>query len=114
MTIINPVGQSQTDAAASPATGPHLVVVGAVAAVVTVAAIFHQTMADDVLLPAVTGLLFVLAALAALVAWQRPLPPRQFSYWDASGFLIFVGICFAAAIEPEQLVRIVAGSDRAP
>jgi uncharacterized membrane protein YgdD (TMEM256/DUF423 family) len=113
MTILNPSGKFRPRSVDA-VTGPHLVLVGAFAAVVTVAAIFQKTMTDDVLLAAVTGLLFVLAALVALLAWNRPLPPRQFSYWDASGFLLFVGICFAAAIEPDQLVHMVADTNRAP
>ena len=34
----------------------------------------------------------------------------RLSYWDVAGVLIFIGICVAAAIEPEQMVRLVAGT----
>jgi hypothetical protein len=50
----------------------------------------------------------------AMIAWQRPLPARQFSYWDAAGVLTVIGIVIAAAVEPEQMVRLVAGTSRSP
>ena len=51
----------------------------------------------------------------ALVAWRRPRRrgPRL-TYWDVAGALTLIGICVAAAIEPEQMVRLVAGTDRTP
>jgi len=113
MTITNPLGTVRTQST-QPAIGPQLVLTGALAAVLTVAAVFRHTMSDDALLPAVSMLFLILAAAAALIAWQRPLPPRQFSYWDTAGVLTLIGIGIAAAVEPEQMVRLVAGTDRSP
>ena len=80
----------------------------------TVGAVFHQTMSGDALLPGLSTLFFILAAAVALIAWQRPMPARHFSYWDAAGILTVIGIGMAAAVEPEQMVRLVAGADRSP
>jgi hypothetical protein len=71
-------------------------------------------LSDDALLPGLSFGFFILAAAVALIAWQRPLPARQFSYWDAAGVLTAIGIVITAAVEPEQMVRLVAGADRTP
>jgi hypothetical protein len=55
-----------------------------------------------------------MSAAVALTAWRQPMPARQFSYWDAAGVLTALGICVAAAVEPEQMVRLVAGTERSP
>ena len=113
MTITNPLGRVRTQST-EPAIGPQLVLTGALAAVLTVTAVFHHRMPEDALLPGVSMLFLILAAAAALIAWQRPLPARQFSYWDTAGVLTLIGIGIAAAVEPEQMVRLVAGTDRSP
>jgi hypothetical protein len=113
MTITNPLGRLRSQAS-EPAVGPQLVLTGALAAVVTVAAVFHPTMSPEALLPGVSVLFLVVAAGVALIAWQRPVPARQFSYWDAAGILTLVGILVASAVEPDQMVRLVAGTDRSP
>jgi len=59
-------------------------------------------------------LLFVLAAAVALVAWRRPALGPRLTYWDVAGALTLSGLCVAAAVEPEQMVRLVAGTDRSP
>jgi hypothetical protein len=113
MTITNPLGRERTRSG-DPALGPQFVLIGALAAVLTVGAVFHQTMAGDALLPGLSTLFFILAAAVALIAWRRPVPGRDFSYWDAAGILTLIGIGMAAAVEPEQMVRLVAGADRSP
>lgn len=113
MTITNPLGSLRVRSAA-PAIGPQLVLTGALAAILVVTAVFRPTLPDDAILPGVSTLFLILGAGGALIAWYRPLPPRQFSYWDAAGILTLLGICVAAAIEPEQMVRLVAGADRSP
>ena len=67
-----------------------------------------QSPSKDHVLPTVSTLLFVLAAAVALIAWRRPTRGPRLSYWDVAGVLIFIGICVAAAIEPDQMVRLVA------
>ena len=113
MTITNPLGEMRTRSS-EPAIGPQLVLTGALAAVLAVGATFRHTMSDDAVLPAFSFAFFILSAAVALIAWQRPLPPRQFSYWDAAGILTVIGIVIAAAVEPEQMVRLVAGAGRTP
>jgi hypothetical protein len=112
MTITNPLRVLARSG--EPAVGPQLVLIGALAAILTVGAVFHQTMSGDALLPGLSTLFFIMAAVIALIAWQRPMPARHFSYWDAAGILTVIGIGMAAAVEPEQMVRLVAGSDRSP
>jgi hypothetical protein len=112
MTITNPLRVCAR--LGEPAVGPQLVLIGALAAILTVGAVFHQTMSGDALLPGLSTLFFIMAALVALIAWRRPIPARHFSYWDAAGILTVIGIGMAAAVEPEQMVRLVAGADRSP
>src|SRR5262249_25966480 len=100
MTITNPLGGTHTRSTA--ATGPQLLLAGAVAAVLTVGAVFRDSIANDALLPGLSTLFLVLAAGVALIAWRRPSSPHRFSYWDAAGILTFIGICIAALIEPQQ------------
>ena len=113
MTITNPLARVRARST-EPAIGPQLVLTGALAAVAIVAAVSGHAIPDDALAPGISVVFLVLAALVALIAWQRPLPPRQFSYWDAAGVLTFIGICVAATVEPEQMVRLVAGTDPSP
>ena len=113
MTITNPLGRIRTRSG-EPAAGPQLVLAGALAAVLTAGAMFRHTMTDDAVLPAFSLAFFILAAAVAMIAWRRPAPARRFSYWDAAGVLTAIGIVIAAAVEPEQMVRLVAGADRTP
>jgi hypothetical protein len=112
MTITNPLRVRARSG--EPVLGPQLVLICALAAILTVGAAFHQTMSGDALLPGLSTLFFIMAAAVALIAWQRPMPARHFSYWDAAGVLTVIGIGMAAAVEPEQMVRLVAGTDRSP
>jgi hypothetical protein len=66
----------------------------------------------DLVLPAISTLFFGLSCLVALVAWCSRQTSRhsQPSYWDVAGALTLFGICVAAMIEPEQLVRLVEGT----
>jgi len=111
MTITNPIGNLRA-AAARPTTGPVLALAGALAATLATAAVLQPSIAREALVPAAATLLFVFAAAVALIAWLRPVPPRRFTYWDAAGVLTFIGICAAAAVEPEQMVQLVAGAER--
>jgi hypothetical protein len=88
--------------------------VGALIGVLAWAAVFQESLSSHALLSASSLLLFLLAAVIAVIAWRRPVPHHQFSYWDAAGALTLVGLCVAATVEPEQMIRIVAGTDRHP
>jgi hypothetical protein len=92
-------------------SGPQIVFTGALAAAVGTAA---ESLSKDHVLPTVSTLLFVLAAAVALIAWRVPTREPRLSYWDVAGGLTFIGICVAAAIEPDQMVRLVAGTGHSP
>jgi hypothetical protein len=109
MTITNPLGGLRSRPS-EPIPGPLLVLTGAVAAVLAASALWGHDMPPSALVPAVSVVFFVLAAAVALVAWQRPLPRRRFSYWDVAGVLTFIGICMGATVEPDQMVELVAGA----
>lgn len=67
---------------------------------------------NDLLMPAVSTLLFVLAAIFALVAWIRcSTDEYRVTYWDVAGAVALVGTCTAALIEPDQMLRIIAASN---
>ena len=66
-------------------------------------------------MPAVATLLLVLAAGFAVVAWrQRSEFPARVTYTDVAGALTLIGLCAAATIDPDQMVRIVAGDSTQP
>src|SRR5262245_50686767 len=111
MTIINPIGGVRTPPARI-TTGPTIALTGALAAALAFAAVLQPSLSPEALLPATVTLIFLLAAGVALLAWLRPVPRRQFTYWDAAGVLTFIGICAAAAVEPEQMAQLVAGTER--
>jgi hypothetical protein len=68
-----------------------------------------QLLARDLVLSLAATALFLLAFTIALTAWHRR--PRadndRVTYWDVAGALTFIGICVAALIDPEQLVRVI-------
>jgi hypothetical protein len=94
--------------------GPQVTFVAAVAlafAVATASAILlHRVFA----LPVISTLFFVLSGLVAFLAWGRPRPSDQdrLTYWDVAGALTFIGICAAAQVEPDQMVRLVEAAHR--
>jgi hypothetical protein len=112
MSITNPIGTSRSHITRS-TSGPVLALTGALAASLVFAAAMQPWAARETLMPATVTLIFGLAAAISLFAWLRPKPARQFTYWDAAGVLTFIGICAAAAVEPEQMMQLVAGSERA-
>ena len=118
MTVINPLGGNRVGGvptqSATPSISPLLVLTGALAAALAVAAVFRPSLSDDALLPSMSVLFFALSAGVALIAWLRPVPTRHFSFWDVAGILTLVGIGAAAMVEPDQMVRLVAGADRNP
>ena len=109
MTITNPLGGLRSRSSEH-IPGPLLVLTGSVAAVVAASAVWGRDMPPNALVPAVSLLFFVLAVTVALIAWQRPLPRRRFSYWDVAGVLTFIGICMGATVEPDHMVGLVAGT----
>src|SRR5262245_5516043 len=70
----------------------------------------------DVVLPATSTLLFILAAVVALVAAREDpaADETELTHYDIAGILTFIGICAASQIDPDQLVRLVEGANREP
>jgi hypothetical protein len=91
-----------------------IVLTAAVAATLVVAAVLEPSLPREALVPLAAGMLFFLAAAVAALAWLRPLPRKYFDYWDVAGVLTFIAVCVSAAVEPEQMVRLVTDVDRSP
>jgi len=85
----------------------------ALAVTLALAVWLAHSLPADALSPAISAALFAIAAVVALVGWRLPVD-RRFSYRDVAGLLILIGIYIAAAVDPEQMVRLVAGADRNP
>ena len=63
----------------------------------------------EMLLPAIATMFFALAALLAAIAWNRATSQSALNYRDVTGLLVMLGICAAAAIEPDQMVQLLQG-----
>jgi uncharacterized membrane protein YfcA len=113
MTVTNPTRIPRAEAL-HPTTGPATALTGALAGALIFAAVFQSSLSPGALLSASSMLLFTFAAVIALIAWRRPVRGRQFTYWDAAGLLTLIGVCVGAAVEPEQMVRLVAGAEPRP
>jgi hypothetical protein len=86
-----------------------LVFAGAVAAGFAVWVVSKATLSPDLVMPLVATAFFVLAATVALLAWRhRGMDPHRVTYRDVAGALTLIGVFAAAAIEPQQMVRLFA------
>ena len=93
--------------------GPQLVFAAAILASVAVWIGLTMTPPTDLVLPWVATLLLVFAAGLAVVAWRRGgEDPTRVTYADVAGALTLIGLCVAATIDPDQLVRIVESDSR--
>jgi putative Mn2+ efflux pump MntP len=68
-----------------------------------------MAMPRDAILPALSVLFFLLAALMAFAGWGlgQTRSHRALSYWDVAGALTLFGICAGTLTEPDQLVRLI-------
>jgi hypothetical protein len=89
--------------------GPELAFAGATLAGFAVWAASSVILPPDLIMPAVATVFFALAAALAMVAWRREVDPDQVTYLDVAGALTLIGVCAAATIDPDQLVRLVEG-----
>lgn len=93
-------------------------VTGGVALLAALAAltVSAATLPHDFVLPAMTMLLFILAAMVALVASSadRAADEAGLTHSDIAGLLTFIGICAASQVDPDQMVRLVEGANRQP
>jgi hypothetical protein len=77
--------------------------------------ILTMTLRADLVVPTIATLSFVFAAALAVVAWLRGGEnPACVTYADVAGAITLIGLCIAATIEPEQVVRIVASDSTQP
>jgi hypothetical protein len=95
------------------AWGPHLALATALGlgAVVFVRASSHAS--ADAALPLLSITLAATAAIACMagMTFTRSPKTRRFTYWDVAGLLTFLAVCFAAMVEPDQMVRLVRGAE---
>jgi hypothetical protein len=86
-----------------------LVFAGAVLLGFTVWGIARAVLAVDLVMPLVASTFLVLAAALAMIAWRhRGMDPNRVTYTDVAGALTLIGAFAATAIEPEQMMRLVA------
>jgi hypothetical protein len=95
--------------------GPQLTFAAAIFAGVAVWAGLSITLPPDLVVPIVATLSFGFAAAMAVVASLRGLEnPAYVTYADVAGAITLIGVCIAATIEPEQMLRIIAGDSARP
>lgn len=91
------------------AAGPQAAFVAAVLVACAPLAMSWRFLSPDLALPLTSTLLFVLAALIALVGWNRgPASRDGITYRDVAGALTFIAIFAATLMDQDQVVRIVA------
>jgi hypothetical protein len=67
-------------------------------------------LSPDAVVPVVATVFLALAAVVGVIAWRRGrMNPDNVTYTDVAGALTLIGVCAAATIDPEQMVRLVAG-----
>jgi hypothetical protein len=72
-----------------------------------------MTLPPDLIMPVVATLFLGFAALLAMFARRdRDLDSGQVTYSDVAGALTLIGLCAAATIDPDQMVRLVESGHR--
>jgi putative Mn2+ efflux pump MntP len=96
------------------ARGPHLAFIGTVILVFGALAFSARILPQDLVTPAVVGLLFALAAIIAVIARTRGrrFAPTHLNYCDVAGALVLIGIGLSTLVEPEQMIRLVEADNR--
>ena len=68
------------------------------------------TLPSDLIMPVVATLFLAFAGVLALFGRRdRDLDHGQVTYGDVAGALTLIGLCAAATIDPDQMVRFVEG-----
>lgn len=87
---------------------PRLLFGAALTVTVLVSAMAARLLPPGWAIPLGATSLFLLAGGLALLAWRRrENNSEHINCWDVAGALTLIGICAAATIDPEQLVRLV-------
>ena len=89
------------------AFGPPAILAGALAIGGAAWLSLLGTLPVDAMLPAIGGVFFVLAVAVALTWPRSQSDALPLTHWDVAGLLMLIGICAVAAVEPEQMVRLV-------
>ena len=115
MTIANPIKRLAQGRASFPGNRRRLGPQVAFAAALMIAFVLPAAYAlpRDHVVPAISVLLFIAAGLVALLAssdgrlFEQGRATSRLTYWDVAGALTFIGICAAATVDPDQMVRLV-------
>ena len=68
----------------------------------------RATMTPDLVMPIVATLILAFAAVFGAIAWRHgAMDSGGVTFRDVAGALTLIGLCAAAAIEPDQMVRLV-------
>jgi hypothetical protein len=87
---------------------PRLLFAGALTLAVFISALAWRFLPPGWAIPLGATSLFLLAGALTLLAWlRRDSDAEQISCGDVAGALTLIGICAAATIDPEQLVRLM-------
>ena len=93
--------------------GPELAFGGAVFASFAAWGASTVTLPPDLIMPVVATLFLGFAAVLAMFARRdRDLDSGQVTYADVAGALTLIGLCAAATIDPDQMVRLVESGHR--
>jgi hypothetical protein len=90
-------------------SGPELAFAGATLAGFAAWVASSVTLPPGLIMPVVATVFLAFAAVLAMVAWRREMDPDHVTYADVAGALTLIGVCAAATIDPDQLVRLVEG-----
>ena len=91
------------------AYGPILTFTAALAIAMLALVAAATAMPRDFALATVSTVFFAIAALVALFAWRagKPQTENTVSYWDVAGALTLFGICAAAFLDSDQVIRLI-------
>ena len=108
---ISDLAHSYEGAAQRLPLGPSLTFFAAIAATASVAGTAGRVLSPDHMLPLIAASLFVFAAASAVFGWRqrKARPNAALTYWDVAGALTLIGVCAAALVDPEQMVRVMLG-----
>jgi cytochrome c oxidase assembly factor CtaG len=93
-------------------TGPRILFAASLVVTAVFAAITLSVLPREALVPVTITFVFLLGAVAALVASQTSVSTQQFTYWDAAGLLAAIGMIACAMVEPVELARLVDDDSR--
>jgi hypothetical protein len=92
---------------ARPGFGPQLAFAAATLSGFVVFLGSRALLSADAVVPVVSTLFLLLAAAFGVVAWRGGrMDPSNVTYADVAGALTLIGLCAAATIDPEQMVRL--------